>query len=73
MDRARRLFEPRGVYQPIDSSETDAVESQTRRSQPPSASHFSRVEYGVFFLLGVSMLWAWYEPPTFLRLRSFSF
>lgn len=43
-----------------NADETNDVENRSLISQSRSATPFSRFEYGVFFLLGVSMLWAWY-------------
>lgn len=58
MDRVRRLFTDRGAYEPLDdSAEVDAGEHG--HDQERALPRFSRLEYSVFFLLGVSMLWAW--------------
>ena len=55
MDRIRRLLKPRPIYEPLDDG-SGAVQGQdTIRKQ-----YFSWLEYGIFLLLGVSMLWAWY-------------
>ncbi|GLI72348.1 hypothetical protein PoHVEF18_000520 [Penicillium ochrochloron] len=58
MERVRRLFTDRGAYEPLDdSAEVDAAEDG--HDQERALPRFSRLEYSVFFLLGVSMLWAW--------------
>ena len=59
MDRIRRWITPPApsiVYEPVEGSdEVDQTVSQDRLLSP-----FSRLEYAVFFLLGVSMLWPWW-------------
>ena len=58
MNRVRRLFSDGVAYEPLDdSAEVDAGEHV--HDQERATPHFSRLEYSVFFLLGVSMLWAW--------------
>ncbi|KAJ5155239.1 hypothetical protein N7492_008042 [Penicillium capsulatum] len=55
MDRVRGLAEPE--YEPLDgSAEEDA---ETVHARPRSWARFSQLEYNIFFLLGVAMLWAW--------------
>ena len=64
MNRLRRFLAPRATYdavepRDVDHQEADAEDRPTNgksRAAPP----FSRYEYSVFLLLGVSMLWAWY-------------
>ncbi|KAL4888017.1 nucleoside transporter-domain-containing protein [Aspergillus ambiguus] len=59
MERIRRWIAPPAAptaYAPIEDDEDNGASSQSRRR--PS-SRFSRFEYAVFFLLGISMLWAW--------------
>ncbi|PYH96789.1 nucleoside transporter [Aspergillus ellipticus CBS 707.79] len=59
MDRIRRLIAPRATYepieQPVDADDESNYSVHEDEHQPP----FSKYEYAVFFLLGVSMLWAW--------------
>ncbi|KAJ9651502.1 hypothetical protein H2198_009230 [Neophaeococcomyces mojaviensis] len=61
MDRIKRFFEPAPAYAPIntttDEHDHDDESSQTleENNEPP----FSWVEYSIFLLLGVAMLWAW--------------
>lgn len=62
MDKAKRLFRRRDSYEPL-SNDSD---TETLRPSSPSATksrEFSWIEYGVFLLLGVAMLWAWYVTP----------
>lgn len=66
MDKLRSVVKRRSSYEVLrdDTNEVDTYTSDqvTRR--------FSWVEYSVFLLLGISMLWAWYVayqytgPPT---------
>ncbi|OJJ44107.1 hypothetical protein ASPZODRAFT_72475 [Penicilliopsis zonata CBS 506.65] len=65
MDRVRRWLSSASsqtAYEPIHNTlEADAVSdggSEYSGVRKP-ASHFSRLSYGVFFLLGINMLWAW--------------
>lgn len=59
MDRIRRLLaEPTTAYEPLDESAEDGV-SEAEPDQQQSLAPFSRLEYGIFMLLGVAMLWAW--------------
>jgi solute carrier family 29 (equilibrative nucleoside transporter), member 1/2/3 len=60
MDRVKRFFEPRQPYEPIqddghDDTESTVAESDVEEEQLP----FSWIEYSIFLLLGVAMLWAW--------------
>jgi equilibrative nucleoside transporter 1/2/3 len=57
MERARRLISDSVAYEPLEDSVEDDTDTEHPQSQPQS--RFSRLEYGVFFLLGISMLWAW--------------
>ncbi|KAJ5653142.1 hypothetical protein N7490_000145 [Penicillium lividum] len=57
MDRARRLISDSVAYEPLEDSVED--ETNTEQSELQPRSRFSRLEYGVSFLLGVTMLWAW--------------
>lgn len=61
MDRIRRWFAPpTAEYEPIQEpvvpydDDLDTPNAQTQLAPP-----FSRPVYWVFFILGVSMLWAW--------------
>ncbi|KAJ5477275.1 hypothetical protein N7539_007419 [Penicillium diatomitis] len=58
MDRIRRMFTDHVSYEPLDDSpEVDGGEAEVDHDRVQG--RFSRLEYGVFFLLGISMLWAW--------------
>ncbi|KAJ6127322.1 hypothetical protein N7523_002934 [Penicillium sp. IBT 18751x] len=54
MDRVRRLLTETSAYEPLEASAEDGDHDDSPRS-----SRFSRLEYSIFFLLGVAMLWAW--------------
>jgi len=51
----------RGIaYKPIDESNHDgSSEESDSRDDTKTKAAFSWIEYGIFLLLGVSMLWAW--------------
>jgi solute carrier family 29 (equilibrative nucleoside transporter), member 1/2/3 len=61
MDRVKRLFRPQQPYEPIQDDAHDDGESTAAGSDVDEVQeqHFSWVEYFIFLLLGVSMLWAW--------------
>ncbi|KAB8648490.1 hypothetical protein FH972_026146 [Carpinus fangiana] len=58
MDRLRAFLKPQQAYEPIDE---DAADSQRGEAATHSnrSSPFSWVQYSIFFLLGIAMLWAW--------------
>lgn len=43
-----------------DAGEMHDAEDQSLLSRSSRVPPFSKVEYGISFVLGVSMLWAWY-------------
>lgn len=62
MDRIRDAFKPKQAYEPLlahddrdEDNETDHEEEEAVAEEFP----FSWVEYSIFLLLGVAMLWAW--------------
>lgn len=60
MDRVRQIFErenSRASYERLEggSEGVDGVPIEQSEDQP-----FSWVDYSIFVLLGVAMLWAWY-------------
>lgn len=62
MDRVRNAFKPRQAYEPLlaqdnrdDEDGSDCDEDEAAVEDFP----FSWVEYSIFLLLGVAMLWAW--------------
>ncbi|CAG7927063.1 unnamed protein product [Penicillium olsonii] len=58
MDRIRSLIARPVAYERLDDSNAEDAEETTHASQHQQTP-FSRFKYGIFFLLGVSMLWAW--------------
>lgn len=63
MDRIRRTFRSKPTYAPINAdTRDDESESYngSNESLPPNDTAFSWIEYSIFTLLGVAMLWAWY-------------
>lgn len=64
MDRVKRFFQPESAsqpYQPIqDDSREDGESTVADSDAGLQEQPFSWVEYFVFMLLGVAMLWAWY-------------
>lgn len=63
MDRFRALFtSPKVVqdYEPLVDEDDDNVRGTTAAPPGPTPERlFSLVEYAVFLLLGITMLWAW--------------
>jgi equilibrative nucleoside transporter 1/2/3 len=63
MDRVRALFggpKPAQQYEPLGDDEDDNVQRTViARPSPAPENPFSLLEYSVFLLLGVAMLWAW--------------
>lgn len=56
MDRLTKLFaREEQQYEPLDNSETEGDGRTTVRKEPG----LRYVEYSIFLLLGISMLWAW--------------
>ena len=67
MDRVKSIFNSRQPsYEPIqDDRDADDQYSQAGSELGEEETPFSWLEYCVFLLLGVAMLWAWYvsRPP----------
>jgi solute carrier family 29 (equilibrative nucleoside transporter), member 1/2/3 len=63
MDRLKSFFQKKGgstqEYQPLNE-EAPFLERETDQNDDHEVS-FSWIEYGIFALLGVAMLWAWYD------------
>ncbi|PLB54831.1 hypothetical protein P170DRAFT_398617 [Aspergillus steynii IBT 23096] len=60
MDRIRKwAATPPPEYEPIEQPAYPDDEDHQSISEHQPAPPFSRFEYAVFFILGVSMLWAW--------------
>lgn len=58
MERIRKLLRNEQEYDPIENGETHTDGGHTSTAAR-KAHGFNYVEYGIFLLLGVSMLWAW--------------
>lgn len=58
MNRIRSLIARPAAYERLQDSAADDAD-ETTYTERHQQSPFSRVQYGIFFLLGVSMLWAW--------------
>jgi equilibrative nucleoside transporter 1/2/3 len=56
MDRLRKLWKGEQAYEPLNDGSTEG-DGDVRADQKEDA--FSYVEYSIFLLLGISMLWAW--------------
>ncbi len=64
MDRIRNAFKANPTYTPVnDEVQDEDTESYNGSEEDlaPDEKTFSWVEYGIFMLLGVAMLWAWYD------------
>lgn len=57
MERIRKLWQQQ--EQPYEPIEGETVEEEQEREDLRKSGGFSWIEYFVFLLLGVSMLWAW--------------
>ena len=67
MDRIRHTFKSKPTYAPINTeAQDDESESYggSDESLAPEETAFSWIEYSIFTLLGVAMLWAWWDPFT---------
>jgi len=55
MERIRNALKRRSsqAYEPLDNGSSDELQERTRKQR------FSWLEYSIFLLLGISMLWAW--------------
>lgn len=56
MDRLRKLWQGEQPYEPLEDDTTESEGHGQTTSKKPG---FSYIEYGIFMLIGVSMLWAW--------------
>lgn len=62
MDRLRQLWkgeEEEQAYEPLQNSITEADREDAQPTSAETTTAFSWIEYSVFLLLGISMLWAW--------------
>ena len=55
MDRLRKLWHGEQPYEPLEDGSNDS----DTQEHPIKDGGFSYITYGIFFLLGISMLWAW--------------
>lgn len=65
MERLKRVFRQKPEqpdYQPVSANEDNvsAMECSSLLQDDKDTPPFSWIEYGIFTLLGVAMLWAWY-------------
>lgn len=63
MNRVRQFLASRSDrYDPVNAVDVDRADAEARSLSGKNrvTSPYSRYEYSVFLLLGVSMLWAWY-------------
>lgn len=62
MDRVTDLFHSGSAYEPIqnDQHDDDADSFSSDTQADPESPPFLWIEYSIFLLLGVAMLWAWY-------------
>jgi equilibrative nucleoside transporter 1/2/3 len=59
MDKARRLLQRKPSYEPIAeaSDRTRGTEDDFRK--PQKEVSYSWIDYSIFVILGIAMLWAW--------------
>lgn len=58
MDRLRKLWQGEQAYEPLDNS-VASLEPESDEHPAKKGQRFLWVEYSVFLLLGVAMLWSW--------------
>ncbi|KAI5195425.1 hypothetical protein E4T38_09065 [Aureobasidium subglaciale] len=56
MERVRKIWQQEQEYEPIEGGST---EEEQERPELRGNTDFSWIEYSIFLLLGVAMLWAW--------------
>ncbi|KAK0843681.1 hypothetical protein LTR03_008494 [Friedmanniomyces endolithicus] len=59
MDRLRRLWQTEQLYEPLSDDTADSNDQDHPPRSRGSKHGFSYIDYTIFFLLGMSMLWAW--------------
>ncbi|KAK0944770.1 hypothetical protein LTR29_003783 [Friedmanniomyces endolithicus] len=59
MDRLRKLWQTEQLYEPLSDDTADSNDHDHRPRSESSKDAFSYINYTIFFLLGMSMLWAW--------------
>lgn len=65
MNRFRKIFNREPAYQSLENGEAEydgdiASEDGLDQGLPNDHDEFSWLEYSIFLLLGMAMLWAWY-------------
>jgi solute carrier family 29 (equilibrative nucleoside transporter), member 1/2/3 len=60
MNRFKRIFHADPAYEPIQDYQQEADDVSESEERRNDTSTFSWIEYSIFLLLGVAMLWAWY-------------
>lgn len=73
MDQAKRLLKRTPSYEPLtgdDGSGEENGHEGTSAPPPDTRVSYSTIEYAVYMLLGVAMLWAWYVSIPFNTLPS---
>lgn len=66
MNKVRNLFQRQPQYEPIENEDerlSDDIggdsSSRTSSTVEQDEHPFSWIDYSIFFLLGIAMLWAW--------------
>lgn len=59
MDRLKNLFNSQPSYEPIRNEGEENTESEDGTGTDQEETPFAWVEYCIFVLMGVAMLWAW--------------
>lgn len=59
MDRVKNLWKRRDSYEPLDGGSERPDGSRIVEEWEGNKARFFWTEYGIFFLLGIAMLWAW--------------
>lgn len=68
MDRARKALRRQEAardseYEPLTATDEPTHLADSTILEPQEELPFSWVEYSIFILLGIAMLWAWYVGP----------
>ncbi|KAJ4674525.1 hypothetical protein HRR95_005653 [Exophiala dermatitidis] len=60
MERVKRFFRSSPDYEPLDNgAEREEEDVHDESEEVEAEAPFSWVEYAIFLLLGIAMLWAW--------------
>lgn len=60
MNRVKRIFQDEPAYEPIQDGQQEVDDASDHEEIEDDSPPFSWIEYSIFLLLGVAMLWAWY-------------